>query len=354
MDSELLQGLDSSARDRISQMYYEQVKECQERLNKWKEYDEDYKSLASRLETLGDKVSHDVTVPLGKLAFMPGKLVHTNEIMVLLGENYFAERSAKQAVEIINRRHKFVKDNIVVTQKELNELTARATIDEYEEGDDVVEIKEEIGNETVFEKRSDSRGGVIANEERGKDENGMDDKDILEKLMALEIEEEALLEDERMIEDVEEGGEEISSTQKVTFAHTMASMTPPEGDSEQKEVIKTAAHGPVINPSTGAAAKSILKKPSSGAIDGNASYTIPPPSAAEPSTSKPLTSAPPSSSAAASTSAASSSGQPKKESLFKKKLRQQQLQGMGGESSGSGSKGRPVRKPFSGEVIERT
>ena len=45
-------------------------------------------------------------VPFGKLAFMPGQLVHTNEILVLLGDNWFAERSAAQAAEIIDRRMK--------------------------------------------------------------------------------------------------------------------------------------------------------------------------------------------------------------------------------------------------------
>ena len=45
-------------------------------------------------------------VPFGPLAFMPGKLVHTNEILVLLGDNWFVDRSAKQACEIIDRRVK--------------------------------------------------------------------------------------------------------------------------------------------------------------------------------------------------------------------------------------------------------
>jgi unconventional prefoldin RPB5 interactor 1 len=38
------------------------------------------------------------------MAFMPGQLVHTNEILVLLGDNWFVERSAKQASEIVDRR----------------------------------------------------------------------------------------------------------------------------------------------------------------------------------------------------------------------------------------------------------
>jgi unconventional prefoldin RPB5 interactor 1 len=35
---------------------------------------------------------------------MPGKLVHTNEILVLLGDNWFVEKSAKQACKLIDRR----------------------------------------------------------------------------------------------------------------------------------------------------------------------------------------------------------------------------------------------------------
>lgn len=43
-------------------------------------------------------------VPFGELAFMPGKIYHTNDILVLLGDNWFVERSAKQASEIAGRR----------------------------------------------------------------------------------------------------------------------------------------------------------------------------------------------------------------------------------------------------------
>lgn len=43
-------------------------------------------------------------VPISKYAFMPGQLVNTNEILVLLGENWFVEKSAKQARDIVSRR----------------------------------------------------------------------------------------------------------------------------------------------------------------------------------------------------------------------------------------------------------
>lgn len=54
---------------------------------------------------LNDSLSQ---VPLGKLAYMPGKLVHTNEVLALLGDNWFAETSAKHAAEIVARRQKGV------------------------------------------------------------------------------------------------------------------------------------------------------------------------------------------------------------------------------------------------------
>lgn len=79
------------------------VKEKVKQLTKFKE---DYEALKARLETLPDKVSHEVMVPFGKLAFIPGKVRHTNEILCLLGDNWFVERSAKQAAQMVERRIK--------------------------------------------------------------------------------------------------------------------------------------------------------------------------------------------------------------------------------------------------------
>jgi hypothetical protein len=64
-------------------------------------------------------------VPFGTKAFMPGELVHTNEVMVLLGENYFAERSAKQANEIANRRGGVAASNHQLARREMERMQAR-------------------------------------------------------------------------------------------------------------------------------------------------------------------------------------------------------------------------------------
>ena len=43
-------------------------------------------------------------VPLGPLAFFPGQLVHTNDILVHLGDDWHVEYSAKQAAALLSRR----------------------------------------------------------------------------------------------------------------------------------------------------------------------------------------------------------------------------------------------------------
>ncbi len=76
---------------------------------------------------MGMQTRHDVMVPLGAMAFMPGELVHTNEIMVLLGDNYFAERSGTQATHIMQRRIDVIDDIIRRTDKKIKDLAARDT-----------------------------------------------------------------------------------------------------------------------------------------------------------------------------------------------------------------------------------
>jgi unconventional prefoldin RPB5 interactor 1 len=53
---------------------------------------------------------------------MPGKLINTNEILVLLGDNWFVERSAKQACGIIDRRIIGIDDFLEKLNKEKTAL----------------------------------------------------------------------------------------------------------------------------------------------------------------------------------------------------------------------------------------
>jgi len=56
-------------------------------------------------------------VPIGKLAFMRGKLIHTNEILVYLGEGYFVKYSASQAIALCNRRIACINITYILEEK---------------------------------------------------------------------------------------------------------------------------------------------------------------------------------------------------------------------------------------------
>ncbi|XP_035316783.1 unconventional prefoldin RPB5 interactor 1 isoform X1 [Cricetulus griseus] len=125
------------------------VTNCQEKIQHWEKVDNDYNALQERLRTLPDKLSYDVMVPFGPLAFMPGKLVHTNEVTVLLGDNWFAKCSAKQAVGLVEHRKEHVRKTIDDLKKVLKNFESRVEFTEdlqkmSDAAGDIVDIREEI------------------------------------------------------------------------------------------------------------------------------------------------------------------------------------------------------------------
>ena len=99
---------------------------------------DDYEDLEASLAGLPSKVEHQILVPFGKMAFFPGTLRHTNEVMVLLGDNYFALRSAEQAAAIAHRRAEYVRPQVAAAQSEIDVLTSRIKqIRAYSEAQDV-------------------------------------------------------------------------------------------------------------------------------------------------------------------------------------------------------------------------
>ena len=66
-------------------------------------FDDEYADLQRVVRELPEKTSHDIMVPFTDVAFFPGRLIHTNELTVLLGSDLYAERSASQTLEIIER-----------------------------------------------------------------------------------------------------------------------------------------------------------------------------------------------------------------------------------------------------------
>ncbi|MEQ2255659.1 uri1, prefoldin-like chaperone, partial [Ilyodon furcidens] len=136
---------------RLREEHQKVVKECQSRIQHWKKVLGDYEALDNRLRTLPDQLCYEIMVPFGPLAFMPGKLVHTNEVTVLLGDNWFTKCSAKQAQKIVEHRMKHVGSQLDDVTKTMKNFEARVGLAKDLETmssnkGDYVDIREEVGN----------------------------------------------------------------------------------------------------------------------------------------------------------------------------------------------------------------
>ncbi|XP_064102806.1 unconventional prefoldin RPB5 interactor-like isoform X2 [Macrobrachium nipponense] len=138
--------------------------------NQLRKFKDDYLHLQKRLRTLPDKTSHEVMVPIGPLAFMPGRLIHTNEILVLLGDNWFAERSAKEAAEIVKRRVKDCNEKIETAENQMNlhKNWLEETSGLFEEDKDQVEIIEELTEEEFERSKEEHRKKLAEDYEKRK------------------------------------------------------------------------------------------------------------------------------------------------------------------------------------------
>ncbi|CAG8817013.1 11686_t:CDS:2 [Gigaspora margarita] len=172
-----------------------------EALTTWKKYENDYNALKTTLEDLSQETEYRTMVPIGKLAFMPGKLVHTNEILAMLGDNWFAERSTKQAIGIVDRRLEMVRKTIndleiqLENQKTKIGLTSdvlRFTNMEKEvneEGLPIVEIQEIEENELQSRITKEKNNLKHSQEQIGQSQAKPDDTSFLDKFLAEEEEE---------------------------------------------------------------------------------------------------------------------------------------------------------------------
>ncbi|CAF0896931.1 unnamed protein product [Adineta ricciae] len=142
-----MSNLQADSREAFERLISEQssyIGEVDEQIAKWTQFQSDYQQLRARLSTLPDRLTYDCTVPFGKLAFIPGRVIHSNEILVLLGDNYFAERSCKQAIEIVDRRLTNIEENLRKheKEKEVFHQQKRYTHDFLDDKTKFIEIKE--------------------------------------------------------------------------------------------------------------------------------------------------------------------------------------------------------------------
>nr|KAF6412178.1 URI1 prefoldin like chaperone [Rousettus aegyptiacus] len=169
-------------------------------------------------------------VPFGPFAFMPGKLVHTNEVTVLLGDNWFAKCSAKQAAGLVEHRKEHVRKTIDDLKKVMKNFESRVEFTEdlqkmSDAAGDIVDIREEIKSDFEFKakhriahkphskpKTSDVFEADFANDVNSKD--SLADKDLWARLEELERQEELLGELDSKPDTVIANGEDTTSSEE--------------------------------------------------------------------------------------------------------------------------------------------
>ncbi|KAF3949238.1 hypothetical protein CMV_024870 [Castanea mollissima] len=137
----------------------EKVAEIQNELHRVRGFISDNSNLINLVQKLPEQLHHNIIVPFGKAAFFPGRLIHTNELMVLLGEGYYAERTSKQTVEILKRRGKVLESQVESLKAIMRDLKAEtsffdSTASEAAEG--LLEITEDYVEENSTERESES------------------------------------------------------------------------------------------------------------------------------------------------------------------------------------------------------
>lgn len=86
----------------------------------------EYTALKDTLQVLTERSRRRVLAPVaGGLAYFPAELNATNTITVLLGDSWFAERSAVQASEIASRRLDFLRREAEVLKQEESALRSK-------------------------------------------------------------------------------------------------------------------------------------------------------------------------------------------------------------------------------------
>ncbi|KAL9918841.1 unconventional prefoldin RPB5 interactor [Glossina fuscipes fuscipes] len=104
-----------------------------EETEKWKNYLEETKVGIENLKKFIKHLDVDVMVPVGTKAFMPGKLIHTNEILVSHYQGYFSKCSTNKAREICELRIENAKEHLKKLEVEA-ELWQNKLQKPYEDG----------------------------------------------------------------------------------------------------------------------------------------------------------------------------------------------------------------------------
>ena len=206
-------AVDLSSLSRLSEQVSGKAEAVREKGRQMLDHRAEYARVKERLDGLSDNMTHKVMVPMTSKAFMPGTLVHTNEVMVLLGDNWFIQTSAKKAAEIADRRIKKCDDILENLEKELNlvEGWKKQADTLTRDKNECIEITEDFDEEK--EKEWKKKHAANVRKERSKQSTEFkDESDLWQRLEELEVQEALEREWDEQEEDEEDESEEYEET----------------------------------------------------------------------------------------------------------------------------------------------
>ncbi|CAD6227338.1 GSCOCG00006105001-RA-CDS [Cotesia congregata] len=112
----------------FTQVLSERLKANNQQIKTWSDYKKRHEKVIEGLDVLPQDLSINCMVPIGKRALMPGKLNHTNEITVCLGDGYLAKYTAAQAKALCNRRIKKADEMLENLDKERSLYETRSML----------------------------------------------------------------------------------------------------------------------------------------------------------------------------------------------------------------------------------
>ncbi|XP_076278964.1 unconventional prefoldin RPB5 interactor [Lasioglossum baleicum] len=96
--------------DILDLVFTKGIERNEEQRKIWTNYKRGHQKVAEALFTFRKDVYVNCMVPVGKKAFLKGKLIHTNEVLASLGNGYFAKYSADGAAALCERRIKHAEE----------------------------------------------------------------------------------------------------------------------------------------------------------------------------------------------------------------------------------------------------
>uniref|UniRef100_A0A0D3B508 NADP-dependent oxidoreductase domain-containing protein n=1 Tax=Brassica oleracea var. oleracea TaxID=109376 RepID=A0A0D3B508_BRAOL len=124
-------------------------------MNRLQRFVDENDNLISLVKKLPEKLHHNI---------MASRLIHTNECLVFLGENYYTDRTSKQTVDVLRRRDKTLQSQIHSLKAEIDDFQTEASFfanTALEAAEGVLEIREE------YEKEEEDSGTVFQPVDQG-------------------------------------------------------------------------------------------------------------------------------------------------------------------------------------------